>query len=93
MVTAEQRKRKQNRKPCILRRYQPGLYMADMQISGKITIFKCTGPEDITDHSKISITTPRKNCVFSNGKAYLFDKPNRSRRDVRDAIRGGNFKE
>lgn len=80
LVAKEQSSRKPNSKKCKTHRYQPELYMADMTTSDKITIFET---HDLMDeHKTISIATPRKNCVFSNGKAYLFDDPNGSRRDV-----------
>lgn len=92
LVKVEQSKRsgkgKSDHEPDESHRYCPEVYMADFIKPDKITIWDIM---NMCEHERISIASPRDKCVFSNGKAYLFDKSNESRRDVRNLILYWNF--
>lgn len=53
------------------RRFESELFFANYRKPNQITIHDCFG--DFMESRKILIETPRKNCIFSCGKAYLFD--------------------
>lgn len=85
LVADEKNNRNDNRKPFSVHRFQPELYLADLTKPEKFTVYKQTDGE-FDDKRTIPVESPRKNCIFSSGKAYLFDDINDASKSVSHSL-------